>query len=66
MRKPYSSPNFDDPVEYLARPLFGHAAPSENAGNPAKSAPALTITVIVNLGRTGPISEENRLEDHYG
>ncbi|KNY12878.1 hypothetical protein AKG11_32400 [Shinella sp. SUS2] len=54
MRKPYPSPNFDDPVEYLTPPLRGQVASSENASNPATLSVSLTTTIVISLEKPEP------------
>ena len=41
MRKPYTAPNYDNPVEYLRPPFYLHAAP--HVGSSPRSPRVLVI-----------------------
>ncbi|MDX0829106.1 hypothetical protein GOD82_04165 [Sinorhizobium medicae] len=65
MRKPYSSPNYDDPVEYLTRPPYGHAAPKAKIAAQTSASVTLVIAITIDL-EIVPHGSKSNSEDHNG
>lgn len=51
MRKAYTLPNIDDPVEYLARPSYSDAPPTAKIGTTTSPIASFTLTIVVDFGR---------------
>ena len=65
MRKPYSSPNYEDPVEYLTRPFYGYAASTVKANSPDTLSVSTTMTISVAFGERTQRTTKNNFEDRH-
>lgn len=65
MRKPYSLPNYEDPVEYLTRPFYCREASSEKASSPDTQSVSITVAISVVFGDRTQRTTENNFEDRH-